>query len=53
MKDDMHILLEPENRRKITEALKAIGFSFVSLDLEGYISGSMNRSLEKDSGPKP
>lgn len=51
--DDMHILLEPQNRRKITEALKAIGFSFVSLDLEGYISGSMNRALEKDSGPKP
>jgi len=44
--------LEPENRRKITKALKAMGFSFVALDLEGYISGSMNRSLKKDK-PKP
>ncbi len=50
---DMNILLEPENRRSITEALKALGFSFVSLDLEGYISGSMNRTLEKDTAHKP
>ena len=50
-REDMNILLEPENSRKITEALKALGFSFVSLDLEGYISGSMNRTLEEDTGP--
>jgi uncharacterized protein len=45
---DLHIFLEPEKRRKITEALKALGFSFITLDLEGYISGSMNRTLGKD-----
>lgn len=45
---DMHVLLEPDNRIKITEALKALGFSFVALDLEGYTSGSMNRALGKD-----
>ena len=50
---NMNTFLEPENRRKITEALKAMGFSFVALDLEGYISGSMNRSLEEDTNPKP
>jgi uncharacterized protein len=50
---DMNTLLEPQNRRKITEALKAMGFSFVALDLEGYISGSMNRSLEEYTDPKP
>ena len=48
---NMNTLLEPENRRKITEALKAMGFSFVALDLEGYISGSMNRALEEDRDP--
>ena len=48
----MNTIMEPQNRRKITEALKAMGFSFVALDLEGYISGSMNRSLEKDTDPK-
>ena len=49
----MNTILEPEIRRKITEALKAMGFSFVALDLEGYISGSMNRALEEDTDPKP
>lgn len=44
---DMKIILAPENRRKITEALKDLGFSFVSLDLDGYISGNMNRTLGK------
>ena len=42
---DIQFLLEPDNRIKITEALKALGFSFVALDLDGYISGSMNRVL--------
>jgi uncharacterized protein len=45
---DMQVLLEPDNRKKITEVLKALGFSFVALDLEGYASGSLNRALEKD-----
>jgi len=45
---DLNIFLDPQNRRKITEALRALGFSFVALDLEGYISGSMNRMLRKD-----
>ena len=44
---DMQVLLAADNRRKIAEALKALGFSFVSLDLEGHISGSMNRTLGK------
>lgn len=35
-------------RKKITEALHAVGFKFISLDLEGYASGSMNRVLSKD-----
>jgi pyridinium-3,5-biscarboxylic acid mononucleotide sulfurtransferase len=44
---DMQVLLEPDNRIKITEALKALGFSFVALDLEGYTSGSLNRALRE------
>ena len=46
---DMQVFLEPDNRIKITEALKALGFSFVALDLEGYTSGSMNRVLKKET----
>ncbi len=48
---NMNNILEPQNRRKITEALKAMGFSFVALDLEGYVSGSLNRTLEKTLTP--
>jgi len=50
---NMGTILEPQNRRKITEALKAMGFSFVALDLEGYISGGMNRAVEEDTDHKP
>lgn len=50
---DINLLLGPENRKKITGALRAIGFSFVSLDLEGYISGNMNRALGEDVSPQP
>ncbi len=33
-------------RNKVVKKLREIGFSYVSLDLEGYVSGSMNRYLE-------
>ena len=35
---------EPALREEITAAAKALGFRFVSIDLEGYRSGSGNRS---------
>jgi|TARA_B100002003_G_C14147187_1_gene551656 uncharacterized protein len=34
-----------KNRRKITTYLKDVGFSYVTLDLEGYRSGSMDEVL--------
>ena len=49
---DMQVLLEPATRIKITEALKAMGFSYVALDLEGYTSGSLNRALGKETTAK-
>lgn len=50
---EIHILMIPENRRLVTETLKSLGYRFVSLDLEGYRSGSMNRALEnQDSREK-
>ncbi|MCP4119618.1 MAG: ATP-dependent sacrificial sulfur transferase LarE [Desulfobacteraceae bacterium] len=38
-------LMEKELRRTVVEALKQAGFNYVAVDLEGYVSGSMNRSL--------
>ncbi len=35
-----------KNSEKITDYLKQIGFLYISLDLEGYKSGSLNKSLE-------
>jgi translation elongation factor EF-Ts len=38
-------LVEPETREAITRHFKAIGYTFVALDLEGFRSGSMNAKL--------
>ncbi len=32
-------------RAEVVEAVRAAGFTFVSLDLEGFRSGSLNRML--------
>lgn len=44
---EIHMLLSPAKRQLITKKLKSLGYKFVSLDLDGYKSGSMNRVLEK------
>ena len=48
--DDVHLLLVPEHRRLVTETLKSFGYLFVSLDLEGYRTGSMNKMLGHKCG---
>ena len=40
--------MREELRHTITKRLKAVGFSYVTLDLEGYRTGSMNEVLEMD-----
>ena len=35
------IILDPE-RKQIVEKLKKLGFRYISLDMEGYRTGSMN-----------
>ncbi len=42
-------LLEPQFRAAVVERLKALGFKFVSVDLEGFRSGSMNAVLTVES----
>jgi uncharacterized protein len=44
---EINLFLTPENRRLVSEKLKFFGYRFVSLDLDGYNMGSMNRMLEK------
>jgi uncharacterized protein len=38
-------LLEPEVRMRLVSGLKALGYRFVTLDLEGFRSGSLNSVL--------
>ncbi len=42
---DMRRAFDDEVRRAIVEDLKAIGFRYVSLDLQGYRTGSLNEVL--------
>lgn len=38
-------LMEPDIRKKITEDFRKYGFTYVTVDLEGYRTGSMNEVL--------
>jgi uncharacterized protein len=37
--------LDPEIREKLVRELKVIGYQYISLDLQGYRSGSLNEGL--------
>jgi uncharacterized protein len=42
--DDLGRLVEPGVRERLVSGVTALGFDFVTLDLEGFRSGSMNRA---------
>jgi uncharacterized protein len=44
--------LEPEMARRIVARIKPLGFRWVSLDLEGYRTGSLNEILTISSAPR-
>ena len=44
-------LLRTDIRHKIYKSLKSFGFSYVTLDLSGYRTGSMNEVLQKQIKP--
>ena len=43
--------LEPEMARRIAAAIRGLGFRWVSLDLEGYRTGSLNEVLGVEDSP--
>ena len=43
---DMNRIMEPKIKERIVAKLKELGFLYVTLDLEGYAMGSMNRAIE-------
>ena len=46
-KEEFAKILDEEIIRDIDKHLKYLGFSYVTLDLSGYETGSMNKSIEK------
>lgn len=44
---DFEKIIDKEIREKIIKEIKSLGFLFVSLDMEGYKRGSLNRELQK------
>ena len=45
--EEISRLVEEENRTRIASQLKEYGFDYVTLDLQGYRTGSMNETLDK------
>jgi uncharacterized protein len=50
--DELSRALDPDMARAIVEAIKPLGFRWVSLDLEGYRTGSLNEVLQIGSEPR-
>ncbi|MEM9587682.1 MAG: ATP-dependent sacrificial sulfur transferase LarE [Planctomycetota bacterium] len=48
---DMMAIVDPAQRRALTLKLKDLGFRYVTLDLEGFRSGSLNDALIQLSPP--
>lgn len=44
--EDFPRLLEENSRRRVVDTLQKLGFTYISLDLKGYRTGSMNETLE-------
>ena len=45
--EDFLKLIQEENRNKVTQQFQEYGFTYVSMDLTGYRTGSMNEILER------
>ncbi|MFC2168517.1 ATP-dependent sacrificial sulfur transferase LarE [Acidobacteriota bacterium] len=43
--DEFVMMMDPDLRREVVENLKSFGYSYVTLDLAGYRTGSMNEPL--------
>jgi len=42
---ELPLLVEPSIRESVTKHLKSLGYAYVSLDMEGFRSGSLNETL--------
>jgi len=47
-REDMHIFLDEDVSKEIVERFKSIGYTYITLDLQGYRMGSMNEPLKRE-----
>lgn len=47
---EFHLLLKPGARKKWIAGIKRAGYTYITLDLEGYRTGSMNEPLKRRGG---
>jgi uncharacterized protein len=47
MKEDMRIFLDENISKKIVDELTDLGYTYITLDLQGYRTGSMNEPLKR------
>ncbi len=52
-RSDIPRLIEDDISREITDGLRKIGYTYVTMDLLGYRTGSMNESFFKKKKPAP
>jgi uncharacterized protein len=52
-RSDFDLLLGEENRQRIAAHLKTLGYVYITVDLEGFRSGSMNEVLERTQDGQP
>ncbi len=50
MEEDMPWMLDPGIRNSVAKKLKALGYRFITIDLEGFRSGRMNEGKLKEGG---
>lgn len=51
--DELTRLTEPDVRAKVVREMKEIGFLYVTLDLQGFRSGSLNEALDVSQATTP
>ena len=45
--EEFESLIRDDIRNKVTGTLKELGFSYITMDLIGYRTGSMNETMER------
>jgi len=48
-KEDMRIFLDEDTSKEIVGRFKALGYTYITLDIQGYRMGSMNEPLKRES----